>query len=189
MADKKETAKGATPAKGASSGKAPATGSTATPGKGAPAAAGKGPAPAAAKGATTGKPSPAAKPIAKGAEKSPSDKAKKEAKAKPEKVEKVEERVGGVKLETYQVILRPLVTEKGVHRSNRHNQYSFEISPFATKSDVRKAVESLFNVKVEHVCTQNRRGKARRSRHRIGMTRDWKKAIVTLNSEHRIDFF
>ena len=63
------------------------------------------------------------------------------------------------RLEPYQVILRPLVTEKGMHRSTRNNQYAFEVNPQATKDDVRRAVEDLFNVKVEKVRTQNRRGK------------------------------
>jgi large subunit ribosomal protein L23 len=89
----------------------------------------------------------------------------------------------------YQVILRPLVTEKGMHRSQRNNQYSFEINPQATKDDVRRAVEDLFNVKVEKVRTQTRRGKHRRHRFKMGETKSWKKAIVTLDAEHRIDFF
>jgi large subunit ribosomal protein L23 len=92
-------------------------------------------------------------------------------------------------LEPYQVILRPLVTEKGMHRSTRNNQYAFEVSPQATKDDVRRAVEDLFHVKVEKVRTQNRRGKPRRHRFRMGQTKAWKKAIITLNAEHRIDFF
>ena len=95
----------------------------------------------------------------------------------------------GVTLESHQVIIRPLVTEKGVHRANRNNHYAFEIHPLATKTDVRKAVEELFNVKVEKVMTQNRKGKTRRYRHRAGVTSNWKKAIVKLGSEHRIDFF
>jgi len=95
----------------------------------------------------------------------------------------------GVKLEPHQVIVRPLVTEKGTHRATRHNQYAFEIHPLATKTDVRQAVEELFNVKVEKVMTQNRKGKKRRYRNKLGQTSDWKKAIVKLDSEHRIDFF
>jgi large subunit ribosomal protein L23 len=87
------------------------------------------------------------------------------------------------------VIYRPLVTEKGVHRANRHNAYGFEIHPQATKTDVKKAVEELFNVKVVDVRTQNRLGKARRFRNRQGATRAWKKAIVKLAPDHRIDFF
>lgn len=96
---------------------------------------------------------------------------------------------GGLKLKPHQVVLRPLVTEKGMHRSTRNNAYAFEVNVLATKDDIRYAVEELFNVKVSKVNTQNRRGKPRRSRFRAGVTRDWKKAIVQLDSEHRIDFF
>jgi len=115
--------------------------------------------------------------------------------AKPAKVAKVpkpapvEAEPTGRVLESYQIILRPLVTEKGMHRSTRNNQYAFEINTQATKADVRRAVEDLFNVKVEKVCTQTRKGKHRRHRFKAGMTKGWKKAIVTLNAEHRIDFF
>ena len=94
-----------------------------------------------------------------------------------------------VVLQPYQVILRPLVTEKGMHRSTRNNQYAFEISKLATKDDVKRAVEELFSVKVEKVRTQNRIGKHRRHRFKAGQTKSWKKAIVTLNEEHRINFF
>lgn len=96
---------------------------------------------------------------------------------------------GSVQLAPHQVVIRPLVTEKGMHRSSRHNAYSFQVHRLATKDDVRHAVESLFNVKVLRVNTQNRKGKPRRSRFRGGVTADWKKAIVLLDSEHRIDFF
>ncbi len=92
-------------------------------------------------------------------------------------------------LDSHQIILRPLVTEKGVHRSTRHNQYAFEVNPLATKSDIRRAVEELFDVVVVKVRTQSRRGKPRRHRFRFGYTKQWKKALVTLDSEHRIDFF
>jgi len=88
-----------------------------------------------------------------------------------------------------QVVLRPLVTEKGVHRSSRYNAYAFEVAKAATKIDIRKAVEELFNVKVLHVHTQNRKGKPRRNRFKSTHTRDWKKAIVKLSPEHRIELF
>jgi large subunit ribosomal protein L23 len=94
-----------------------------------------------------------------------------------------------LKLEPHQVILRPLVTEKGMHRSTRNNAYAFEVSRLADKDDVRRAVESLFDVKVLKVRTQTRHGKPRRTRFRSGHTKDWKKAIVTLHAEHKIDFF
>ncbi|MBP89813.1 MAG: 50S ribosomal protein L23 [Planctomycetaceae bacterium] len=95
----------------------------------------------------------------------------------------------GAKFEAHQVILRPLVTEKGVHRATRANQYAFEVNSLATKSDVKRAVEELFEVTVEKVRTQNRKGKPRRHKFRFGYTKNWKKALVTLDSEHRIDFF
>ena len=95
----------------------------------------------------------------------------------------------GVVLAPHQVVLRPLVTEKGMHRSTRLNQYAFEINVLATKDDVKRAIEELFNVVVEKVRTQTRKGKPRRYRQKMGHTKGWKKAIVTLNKEHRIDFF
>ena len=92
-------------------------------------------------------------------------------------------------LPPHQVILRPLVTEKGMHRSTRYNAYAFEINRQATKDDVKRAIEELFSVKVLKVHTQNRKGKPRRTKFRAGRTKDWKKAIVKLDAEHRIDFF
>lgn len=88
-----------------------------------------------------------------------------------------------------QVILRPLVTEKGVHRSTRHNAYAFEVAPAATKIDIKKAVEELFHVKVIGVNTQYRKGKPRRTRMKAAHTQDWKKAIVKLDADHKIDLF
>jgi len=94
-----------------------------------------------------------------------------------------------IKLEPHQVLLRPLVTEKGVHRATRNNQYAFQIHRDATKIDVREAVESLFDVKVTAVRTQTRKGKHKRFRNKMGRTADWKKAIVQLREDDRIDFF
>ena len=94
-----------------------------------------------------------------------------------------------IKLEPHQILLRPLVTEKGVHRASRNNQYAFQIHREATKLDVKAAVESLFDVKVTAVRTQTRKGKFRRFRNKMGRTSDWKKAIVQLHEDHRIDFF
>ncbi len=94
-----------------------------------------------------------------------------------------------LELAPHQVILRPLVTEKGVHRSARNNQYAFEVSPLADKDTIRQAIEELFDVKVLKVRTQNRKGKPRRYRFRYGSTKTWKKAIISLDPENRIDFF
>jgi large subunit ribosomal protein L23 len=94
-----------------------------------------------------------------------------------------------LQLEPHQIILRPLVTEKGMHKANRCNAYAFEVNPLADKHDIRRAVEELFDVKVIRVNTQKRKGKPRRNRFRWGHTNDWKKAIVTLDTEDKIDFF
>lgn len=92
-------------------------------------------------------------------------------------------------LGVHQVIVRPLVTEKGMHRAERHNAYSFEVVTSATKADVRRAIEELFSVKVDKVAIQNRVGKARRSRLRRTSTKPWKKAVVTLKPEFKINLF
>ena len=95
----------------------------------------------------------------------------------------------GPKLEPYQVVLRPLITEKATHLSERHNAYTFEVNLLATKTEIKHAIEVLFNVKVADVRTQNRRGKSRRYRLKAGRMRNWKKAIVALTADHRIDFY
>jgi large subunit ribosomal protein L23 len=93
------------------------------------------------------------------------------------------------RLEPYQIVLRPLVTEKGFHKAERLNAYAFEVLPAADKQSIRDAIEKLFDVRVLGVNTQNRKGKPRRTRNRPSHTKDWKKAIVTLHSEDRINFF
>jgi large subunit ribosomal protein L23 len=95
----------------------------------------------------------------------------------------------GPKLEPYQVVLRPLITEKATRLSERHNAYTFEVHSMATKTEIKGAVESLFDVKVADVRTQNRRGKQRRYRLKVGRTRNWKKAVVKLHPDYRIDFY
>jgi large subunit ribosomal protein L23 len=94
-----------------------------------------------------------------------------------------------LQLTPYQIIIRPLVTEKSLKAAELFNQYAFEVHPLANKRMIRDAVEELFNVKVLRVNTQNRRGKPRRFRFKRGSTKSWKKAIVTLHPEYRIDFF
>ena len=93
-----------------------------------------------------------------------------------------------IELEPYQVILRPLVTEKGTHLSERRHQYQFQVVMSATKTDIRKAVETLWNVRVEDVRTQVYKGKPRRFKMRLGHTGEWKKAIVKLHAEDHIAF-
>ena len=99
------------------------------------------------------------------------------------------EEAPSIVLQPHQVILRPLVTEKGIHRSTRQNAYAFEVHSSTNKTEVGKAVEFLFNVKVEKVNIQNRKGKLRRTKMRTAYTKPWKKAIVFLHKDHRIDFY
>ena len=94
-----------------------------------------------------------------------------------------------IQLLPQQVILRPKVTEKGMFQSQEHNQYTFEVNPLATKTQIRQAVSELFNVEVAGVAIQNRRGKERRYRVKTGRTKAWKKAIVKLKPDNRIEFF
>jgi len=92
-------------------------------------------------------------------------------------------------LEPHQVLIRPLVTEKGTHQVTHRNAYPFEVNLWATKLEIKTAVEELFNVRVENVRTQNRTGKKRRYRFRVGQMSRWKKAIVKLHPEDKIEFF
>ena len=95
----------------------------------------------------------------------------------------------GPELEPYQVILAPLVTEKGTHQVTRYNSYTFMVNPLADKTQIKNAIEELFKVRVEKVRTQTRKGKVARFRNSMGQQPDWKKAVVTLNVEDKIDFF
>jgi large subunit ribosomal protein L23 len=95
----------------------------------------------------------------------------------------------GPKLEPHQVILQPLVTEKGTHQVTHHNCYPFQVNLWANKSQIKAAVEEMFNVRVSRVRTQMRLGKKRRYRFRSGRLTNWKKAIVTLHPEDKIEFF
>ena len=92
-------------------------------------------------------------------------------------------------MDPHRVIVRPLVTEKGTHQSEKYNTYAFRVNPSATKDDVRRAVEVLWNVRVAGVRTLNRKGKPRRTKMRLGTTQNWKKAIVELHEDDRIAFF
>ena len=87
------------------------------------------------------------------------------------------------------IIIKPLVTEKTTHRQNTRNEYVFQVTPNATKPEIRKAVEKLYEVKVLDVRTINRKGKPRRGRYRITHTSTTKRAIVKLDENSRIELF
>jgi len=88
-----------------------------------------------------------------------------------------------------QVIIRPLVTEKSTHQQTTRNAYAFQVHRDANKPQIKKAVEELYNVKVAEVRTMNRKGKPRRSKMKMTKTSDWKRAIVVLAEDSRIDLF
>lgn len=87
----------------------------------------------------------------------------------------------------YDVIRRPLVTEKSSTLQGLRNQFRFEVASSANKAEVKKAVETLFSVKVVKVNMLNMPSKARRMFGRPGETRPWKKAVVTLKKGDTID--
>jgi large subunit ribosomal protein L23 len=109
--------------------------------------------------------------------------------AKPAVQRQIDKNKSSITLEPHQVILKPLVTEKSVELSDELNKYSFAVSSVATKLDVRRAIEKLFGVKVAKVAVQNRKGKPKRYRQFAGRTKNWKRAIVTLVKDDRIDLF
>ena len=88
--------------------------------------------------------------------------------------------------EAYQILKILLRTEKGVVQSG-HSKYFFAVAKGANKIEIKKAVEVTYKVKVADVNTGIMPGKAKRVRHQLGMTPDWKRAIVTLKDGHKID--
>jgi len=91
--------------------------------------------------------------------------------------------------DVYHVISSPLITEKGTLVNEQGNQFVFRVCPEANKVEIRRAVETLFKVKVEKVHTLNYLGKKRRVGKSLGQRPRWKKAYVTLAQGQRIDFF
>ncbi len=89
----------------------------------------------------------------------------------------------------YDVILRPIVTEKSSLAKEAGNQYAFEVARDANKIEIAKAVERLFKVKVLAVRVVNMEGKARRLGKHSGKRSDWKKAIVKIGPKDKISFF
>lgn len=92
-------------------------------------------------------------------------------------------------MDPYQIIVRPIITEQGMHFANVRNAYSFQVHRKANKTQIRTAVEKLYNVKVTDVRTANMPGKLRRRGRHITHTPDWKKAVVVLHPDHHIDLF
>ena len=92
-------------------------------------------------------------------------------------------------METYQVMKKPLITEKSTIVREESNKYFFEVDRRANKVEIGKAVEKLFNVKVVDVKTMIVKGKVKRMGRYQGKRPDWKKAIVTLQAGYKIEIF
>jgi len=90
-------------------------------------------------------------------------------------------------MDYYQIVKRPLSSEKSVGDRETTNSYHFEVDRKVNKIQVKEAIEKLFEVKVLAVRTLNKVGKTRKYRNKIFKTSGWKKAIVTLKEGDRID--
>jgi large subunit ribosomal protein L23 len=88
----------------------------------------------------------------------------------------------------HEILIRPIISEKNT-MLNEQSKYIFEVAERANKIMVRKAVEELFKVNVTAVNVMHVAGKRRRTGRTYGMTRSWKKAIVTLQPGQRIELF
>mgnify|MGYP005854864481 FL=1 len=91
-------------------------------------------------------------------------------------------------MNAHDVIIRPIVSEKS-YELMEQNRYTFEVHRDAVKEQIAQAVEEIFGVRVEKVNTMNVSGKPRRLRYNKGLSRSWKKAIVTLKAGDTIDLF
>ncbi len=90
-------------------------------------------------------------------------------------------------MNSFEIIKTVRLTEKGTRQGEKYNQYTVVADPRANKTDIRRAVQELFKVKVTRVNTMNITGKARRQRTKqAGQSSNWKKAIVTLKDGDKI---
>ena len=89
-------------------------------------------------------------------------------------------------LNTYQVIKRPIVTEKGVTKKDSEQTLCFEVAAGANKTQIKNAVQTVFKVKVDEVRTSTTAGKLRRRGRFAGYRADWKKAYVRLKAGEKM---
>ena len=93
-------------------------------------------------------------------------------------------------MDPYKIVLRPVITEKSTTLKEQNREVCFEVALHANKSEIKKAVEHLFKVKVDDVRTQIKHGKERKVGRSSGMTRTWKKAVIRLREgEKMIEYF
>ena len=89
----------------------------------------------------------------------------------------------------YDIIKRPLITEKTNIQKEEFNQISFEDDRRANRVEIKRAIEKIFNVRVSTIRTIQIKGKTKQRGRIVGKRRDWKKAVATLMPGERIDFF
>lgn len=89
----------------------------------------------------------------------------------------------------YEIIKRPVISEKTNIQKEEHNQLSFEVDKRANRVEITRAIEKIFGVKVAKTRTVHVKGKIKRRGRILGKRKDWKKAVVTLMPGERIDFF
>jgi large subunit ribosomal protein L23 len=94
-----------------------------------------------------------------------------------------------MKYDPYRIIKRPVISEKSTLMTEKNNKYVFEVALDANKIQIKKAVEDVFKVAVLKVRTMRMPGKTKRVRLQVGRTPIWKKAIVTLKQDDRIELF
>ena len=87
------------------------------------------------------------------------------------------------------IIFEPVVSEKSYDLIQDYNTYTFIVDRRANKTEIRQAVESIFEVRVIRVNTMNRKGKVKRTGYKLGKRKDTKRALVSLATGHSIDIF
>jgi large subunit ribosomal protein L23 len=94
-----------------------------------------------------------------------------------------------MQLHETEIIKAPVVSEKSTFQASARNAYTFEVDKKASKEEIKGAIEKLYNVKVTDVRTVNVAGKPRRTKTGFKTTPEWKKAIITLHPDNKIDLF
>jgi len=89
----------------------------------------------------------------------------------------------------YDIVKRPLITEKTSIQKEDYNQMTFEVDRKANRVEIKRAIENIFNVNVATVRTMQVKGKTKQRGRIVGKRRNWKKAVVKLMPGERIDFF
>jgi len=92
-------------------------------------------------------------------------------------------------MQSHQILLRPIMTERATEQAERYNKYTFAVASKANKFQIRDAIETFYGVNVSAVATLNMPGKTKRKGAVQGRRPGWKKAVVTLRAGDAIDFF